>query len=86
MADLSEYINDGELDCAVFCLSLWGIDYMDYIKEAYRMLRNNGLLYIAEPNDKIDLNVFLKGVTEIGFETKEINFRGSFTYITFERQ
>ncbi|MFM1755392.1 MAG: hypothetical protein RL621_296, partial [Bacteroidota bacterium] len=36
------------LDVAVFSLSLMGTNWQDYIKEAFRLLRNGGLLKIAE--------------------------------------
>ena len=49
MSDLSEYIGDGEVDIAVFCLSLWNSNYDDYIKEAHRILCKRGILYIVEP-------------------------------------
>ena len=49
MSDLSEYIGDGEVDIAVFCLSLWNSNYEDYIKEAHRILCKRGILYIVEP-------------------------------------
>jgi SAM-dependent methyltransferase len=42
-------IEDGVLDVAVFSLSLMGLNYADYLKEAYRALRFGGLLKIAEP-------------------------------------
>ena len=42
-------IDDGALDVAVFSLSLMGLNYADYLKEAYRTLRFGGLLKIAEP-------------------------------------
>jgi superfamily II DNA or RNA helicase len=42
-------LNDGSLDVAVFSLSLMGLNYADYLREAYRTLRFGGLLKIAEP-------------------------------------
>lgn len=37
------------LDVAVFSLSLMGLNYADYLKEAYRTLKYGGYLRIAEP-------------------------------------
>jgi Hypothetical methyltransferase len=37
-----------KLDVAVFCLSLMGENWPDYIAEAKRCLAKNGLLFIAE--------------------------------------
>jgi len=42
-------LGDEFLDVAVFSLSLMGLNYGDYLKEAYRTLRFGGLLKIAEP-------------------------------------
>jgi SAM-dependent methyltransferase len=42
-------LEDETLDVAVFSLSLMGINYPDYLKEAYRVLKFGGLLKIAEP-------------------------------------
>jgi hypothetical protein len=37
------------LDVAVFSLSLMGLNYQDYLREAFRLLRYGGWLKIAEP-------------------------------------
>jgi SAM-dependent methyltransferase len=42
-------LEDKNLDVAVFSLSLMGVNYPDYLKEAYRVLKFGGLLKIAEP-------------------------------------
>ena len=39
-------IDDGELDVAVFCLSLMGSNFTDYLKEAHRALKLDGRLHI----------------------------------------
>jgi SAM-dependent methyltransferase len=39
---------DGTLDVAIFSLSLMGTNVEDYLREAYRVLRLNGRLRIAE--------------------------------------
>jgi hypothetical protein len=49
MSDLSIQLENESIDVAVFSLSLWGTNYKDYIKEAYRVLNFNGFIYIAEP-------------------------------------
>jgi hypothetical protein len=40
---------DQTLDVAVFSLSLMGLNYRDYLHEAYRLVRYGGWLKIAEP-------------------------------------
>jgi superfamily II DNA or RNA helicase len=42
-------MEDGVLDVAVFCLSLMGANYQDYLREAHRLLRLDGRLKIVEP-------------------------------------
>jgi hypothetical protein len=37
------------LDIAVFALSLMGLNYQDYLREAYRLVRYGGWLKVAEP-------------------------------------
>ncbi|KAL1592264.1 25S rRNA (adenine645-N1)-methyltransferase [Paraconiothyrium brasiliense] len=39
---------DGSADVAVFCLALMGTNWLDFIDEAYRILRWRGELWIAE--------------------------------------
>lgn len=41
-------LEDGSVDCAVFCLALMGTDYGDFVAEARRVLRDGGRLWIAE--------------------------------------
>jgi superfamily II DNA or RNA helicase len=43
---------DETLDVAVFSLSLMGLNWSDYIKEAHRVLRPGGFVEIAEPASK----------------------------------
>ena len=62
-------LKDGELDVAIFCLSLMGINYPDYLKEAYRVLKFGGLLKIAEPLSRWSekKSELLDQITSIGF-------------------
>jgi ubiquinone/menaquinone biosynthesis C-methylase UbiE len=49
IADISKLPLEAEsVDMCIFCLSLMGINYLDFIVEAYRVLNNNGELIIAE--------------------------------------
>ena len=62
---------DETLDVAVFSLSLMGTNWQDYMKEAFRLLRNGGLLKIAEPASGWEENNYIelkKGITSAGFE------------------
>lgn len=86
VSDLKEYLQDNSVDAAVFCMSLWGTNYMDYIKEAYRYLNYGGIMYIAEPKDKINQAELIGGATQIGFEIISIDVeRNGKTYIEFKK-
>lgn len=39
---------DGSVDVAVFCLALMGTNWVDFVEEAYRVLRWKGELWVAE--------------------------------------
>ena len=42
------HADSASIDAAVFCLALMSTDYDTFIKEAFRVLRLGGLLWIAE--------------------------------------
>lgn len=73
------------LDVAVFSLSLMGTNWQDYIKEAFRLLRNGGLLKIAEPSSGWEENNYAelkKGIASAGFELLgEPRLSSKFIYI-----
>lgn len=79
-------LEDESIDIAVFSLALWGSNFEDYFKEAYRLLNYDGLIYIAEPtksyNEKQKQELIGKlkrnGFTLVG----DIESRGKFFYIT----
>ena len=50
--NLSEYVNDETLDVTVYCESLWSKNTDDYFREASRILKHGGVMYVAEPTDK----------------------------------
>ena len=79
-------LKNESIDIAVFSLALWGTNFEDYFKEAYRLLNYDGLMYIAEPSktytqeDRYKLLDILRrnGFTLVG----NIEDRGKFFYIT----
>ena len=86
ISNLKEYLSDNSIDAAVFCMSLWGINYMDYIKESYRYLKDGGIMYIAEPKDKINQAELIGGATQFGFNIISIDIeRNGITYIEFKK-
>ncbi len=62
-------IDDASLDVAVFSLSLMGLNYADYLKEAYRTLKFGGFLKIAEPVSRWSekRSALLSTIAEAGF-------------------
>ncbi|XP_068646135.1 ribosomal RNA-processing protein 8 [Aristolochia californica] len=67
-------LNTSSVDVAVFCLSLMGVNYPNYLQEARRVLNKCGWLLIAEVRSRFDPNnggadpdKFSKAVQELGF-------------------
>ncbi|KAJ2304789.1 hypothetical protein IWW55_002258 [Coemansia sp. RSA 2706] len=61
-------LDAGSMDVAVFCLALMGTDFMQFIREANRILRVGGELKIAEVVSRVaDVNVFVGALEEQGF-------------------
>ena len=83
IVDLSKYINDNEVDITIFCLSLWGTNYLDYIKEAYRITSKRGFMYIVEPNNEFDFDKLKEDIKQIGFNKINEVIRDKFIYLTF---
>jgi len=74
-----------KLDVAVFCLSLMGHDWIEYIKEARRCLAKNGYLIIAQTSRELTEGERLHSLRDImgkeGFEIYSEDQRGDFTFI-----
>lgn len=78
-------LEDATFDVAVFSLSLMGTNWADYLKEAYRLLKPYGHLFIAEPQKKWqERNEELKQVVTVqGFRLLgEVEQRYDFIYLT----
>ncbi len=78
---------DETIDVAVFSLALWGTNSDEYIKEAYRILRRKGMIYIAEPSKNYETleeqDKLINVLNEIGFQqVGSIENRGKFVYLT----
>ncbi|RUP47814.1 methyltransferase-domain-containing protein [Jimgerdemannia flammicorona] len=57
------------VDVAVFCLSLMGTNYIDFLTEASRILKPNGELKIAEVVSRFsDVDAFVDVLSAIGFD------------------
>ena len=72
-------LNSQEVDAVVFCLSLMGSNYIDYLKEAFRIIKPYGNLFICEPKKKIDNRIeeFKKDIESVGFKIIEVNSQSS---------
>lgn len=71
-------LHSSSVDCAIFCLSLMGTNYRDFIVEANRILRKDGVLWIAEVSSRIDDCIaFTKEISEAGFRLTEKNTSNS---------
>ncbi|XP_046747950.1 ribosomal RNA-processing protein 8 [Diprion similis] len=58
----------GRIDVVVFCLSLMGTNLTDYLTEANRVLRKDGILKIAEVESRFDnVDEFIKTLGSYGF-------------------
>lgn len=87
MKDVSQWLENESVDRAVFSLSLWGTNYIDYIQEAYRILNYGGVIHIGEPAKDYDTDdkkqELMEFLTQTGFEiVGNIENRGKFIYIS----
>ena len=93
MCDLNKYVTDESKDICIFCLSLWGTNYEDCIKEANRIMKHGGILIIVEPYSKFGENEHYKTIDEFsekiekyGFEVLGRNvIRNNFVYFKFHK-
>jgi superfamily II DNA or RNA helicase/uncharacterized protein YjhX (UPF0386 family) len=76
-------LNDGDLDIAVFSLSLMSRNWQEFITEAKRCLATNGYLLIAETTNSLKkrLSKLRTVIEEHGFEIYEDMEKGDFTFI-----
>lgn len=75
-------LDDETLDVAIFCLSLMGSNFTDYIREAHRCLRIDGHLHVWEPASYFDdVEQFADELGRLGFDVLEPQQRGLFVRI-----
>jgi ubiquinone/menaquinone biosynthesis C-methylase UbiE len=76
---------DQTLDVAVFSLSLMGLNYRDYLREAYRLVRYGGWLKVAEPTARWgegSMDELLDAMTSSGFSiVGQSIYRDRFVYL-----
>lgn len=80
---------DHFVDVVLFCLSLMGTNWVDFVSEGHRILRSpHGVLHIAEVKSRFtDLDAFVSLVEKIGFklESKDDSSDKMFVYFKFKR-
>ncbi len=79
-------LDDESLDAAVFCLSLMGSNFTDYLREAHRALKLDGHVHIFEPTKKFsNRDAFVRDIEKLGFGFFHVEERWVFTYIRAEK-
>ena len=81
--DMSQVpLEDGELDVAIFSLSLMGNNFTDYLREAHRVLRLDGQLHIIESTNRFhDREAFARDLAKLGFDVISVQDMWKFTHI-----
>ena len=77
-------LENESLDAAVFCLSLMGTNWSEYLREAHRTLKSFGQLMVAEPQQKWDgkTDDLVQKITMAGFRlVGKVEHRDRFLYV-----
>lgn len=93
MCDLNKYVANESKDICVFCLSLWGTNYEDCIKEANRIMKHGGILIIVEPLSKFGENEHYNTIDDFSAKIEKYGFevlgrkteRNNFVYFMFHK-
>ncbi|XP_073415921.1 ribosomal RNA-processing protein 8 [Dendrobates tinctorius] len=73
---------DASVDVAVFCLSLMGKNLSDFLQEANRVLKPDGVLLVAEVSSRFDdVRQFLGAMSHLGFRSVNKNTENSHFYL-----
>ncbi|KAM0684049.1 25S rRNA (adenine645-N1)-methyltransferase [Mitosporidium daphniae] len=85
-ADISNIpLSSSSVDIAVFCLSLMGTNWPDFIDEALRILKEGGFLYIAEVRSRFDSGIkpFVDQLQNLGLKLLAKDEKNSY-FINFK--
>jgi len=75
-------LKDESLDLAIFCLSLMGANFTDYVREAHNCLRLDGTIHIWEAASYFDdMPTFCAALGRLGFEVTSPNTEGAFVRV-----
>tara|TARA_B110000305_G_C18883890_1_gene378854 strand:- start:125 stop:415 length:291 start_codon:yes stop_codon:yes gene_type:complete len=71
------------IDCGVFCLSLMGTNFVDFLKEANLVLKYGGKLFVAEVLSRFEnIKEFTdRYMRDAGFELLKISKLEDFFYV-----
>ncbi|KAL7718039.1 Ribosomal RNA-processing protein 8 [Entamoeba marina] len=79
-------VKKGWADVVVFCLSLMGVDWLMFLKEGFRVLKQNGIMYIAEPISRLkSIKTFANGLESFGFSVLEQEKNNVFVLFTIRK-
>lgn len=82
--DISDLpLESNKVDVSVFCLSLMGSNYTDYLKEGYRILKPYGSMFVVEPKKKWENNSdkLVSSLESIGLKVVDSYTSSRFLYI-----
>ena len=76
-------LENNKVDVSVFCLSLMGSNYKEYLKEGYRILKPYGNMFIVEPQKKWENNSerLISELESIGLKVVDSYTSSRFLYI-----
>ena len=81
-------LDDDEINIAIMSLCMWGSNCKDYIKEAHRVLEDNGVLVIIEPTkrwiEENGENRLEKLLTENNFQIKKNHNKNDHKFMFLE--
>jgi len=70
------------IDICVFCLSLMGTNFLEFVKEAHRVLIQDGILKIAEIESRItNSGLFILEICKLGFELVKKNDKNQYFHL-----
>ncbi|GAM17529.1 hypothetical protein SAMD00019534_007040, partial [Acytostelium subglobosum LB1] len=70
------------VDIVVFCLSLMGTNFLDFVVEANRVLKVNGVMVIAEIESRLaDKSVFIKEISNLQFKLLNQNTKNKYFFL-----
>ena len=82
--DISDIpLENNKVDVSVFCLSLMGTNYQEYLQEGYRILKPYGSMFVVEPQKKWENNSekLVLELESIGMKVVESYTSSRFLYI-----